>query len=255
MGQTICVANQKGGVGKTTTSHNLAVGLANKGYKVLMVDVDSQANLSSVCEYENLNDYTMYDVFKNYVGIKDIIVKISDNLYLAPSNITLAGLEVELSSVLGREYKLKEILASVKNEYDYIIIDTPGSLGVLTLNAFTASTYVIIPTTASMFAIQGMSQLSDIINSVINYYNSDLKILGILITRYNGRTNVTKELIDATNQISEMIDAPMFDTKIRNSVSVEETQMLSKSVYDFKKSGNIVGEDYLAFVDEVLEKL
>lgn len=255
MGHILSVANQKGGVGKTTTSHSLAVGLAIKGYKVLMVDTDSQANLTSVCEYEILNEFSMYDVFKNTVNIKDIIVKVSDNLDLAPSNIKLAGIEPELMSVMGREYKLKEILADVKDEYDFIIIDTPGSLGILTINAFTASDNIIIPTTASMFAIQGMTQLNEIIANVVSYTNKDLKILGVLFTRYNSRTNVTRDLVEVTNQILETVNAPIFDTKIRNSVSVEETQMLSKSVYDFKKSGNIVGDDYTSFVEEVLTKI
>lgn len=254
MGTTIAVANQKGGVGKTTTSHNIGVGLALKGFKVLLVDIDSQANLTSVCDCEVLNGSTMYEVFKNVIGIKEVIVKINDNLDLAPSNITLAGIEAELMNVMGREYRLKEILESVKDDYDYIIIDTPGSLGILTINAFTASNSIIIPTTASMFAIQGMSQLNDIINTVIKYSNKDLNILGILITRYNSRTNVTKELLEVTNRISELIDAPILETKIRNSIVVEETQMLSTSVFDHKNKNSVVSEDYALLVDEIINK-
>ena len=243
----IVVANQKGGVGKTTTSHALTAGLAAKGYKVMGIDLDPQGNFSIV----NYNVPTVYELMKREVTVEEVIQRMKGGYDILPSNIMLAGAEQELLQT-GKEYRLKEIITPVVNNYDYIIIDTPPSLGVLTINAFTTASDILVPTTAGIFATTGINQLNETVKSVQRYCNPNLKIIGILFTRFNPRANISKQIKELTQQLSEYISAPIYKTYIRSAVVVEEAQANKTDIFDYAKKST-VSEDYKTFIEEFLK--
>lgn len=244
-----CISNQKGGVGKTTTVQAISSGLALKGFRVLAVDLDPQGNLSTACGVDNYNVNTIYEVLKEKIAIQETIIQ-TKKFDLICSNIMLASAEQELSRT-GKEFRLKEALEVVRDEYDYVVIDTPPSLGVLTVNALTAADSVIIPTTAGIFATIGIGQLFDAIRGVKKYCNPKVRIDGILFTRFNARTNIAKEVVTMTETLAEQIDSKVFNTRIRASVSVEEAQALSTDIFTYSEKST-VASDYKEFVDELL---
>ena len=245
----ITISNQKGGVAKTTTSAALAAGLKQKGYSVLAIDLDSQGNLSDNVGADNREKPTIYELLKNQISIQDVIQH-TEQFNIIPSNIMLAGLEKEIISDLGKEQRLKEVLANVN--YDYIIIDTPPALGLLTINAFTACDEVIIPTTAGIFSASGITQLYDTIRNVKKYCNANIKINGILITKFNPRSNNNQDMKNLINKLGEYISAPVYKTFIRNSIVIEEAQTRKTDIFTYKKDST-VASDYLAFIDEYLK--
>lgn len=247
----IAVANQKGGVGKTTTSHALSAGLVDKGYKVLTIDLDPQGNLSAACGVDNYNNPTVYELLKRDVTAEEVMQRTSGGYDVIPSNIMLAGAEQELSQT-GKEHRLKEVISTVAENYDYIIIDTPPSLGVLTVNAFTFATDILIPTTAGIFATTGIKQLNETVKNVQKYCNPNVKIMGILFTRFNPRANISKQIKELTAQLGEHISAPIYKTYIRSSVIVEEAQANRNDIFDYAEKST-VSEDYKAFINEFLE--
>ena len=251
MAKIISVANQKGGVAKTTTSAALATGLKKRGSRVLAIDTDPQGNLSDSVGADNVNKATLYELLKNEAKIKDTIQTL-DSFDLIPANIMLAGAEQEISQ-LGKEQRLKEKLEPIVDLYDYIIIDTPPALGLLTINAFTASDEVIIPTTAGIFAASGILQLFDTIQNVKKYCNPNITINGILMTRYNPRTNNNKDMNELTEKIANNMHAKLYETHIRTSIVVEEAQARKENIFDYKSNSAVAG-DYDAFVDEYLER-
>ena len=192
MGKVVSIANQKGGVGKTTTSINLSTILAKKGKKVLMIDADPQGNASSGVGIDRDEiEISVYDTLINDIQIEQIVKKTKiKNLYICPSNINLAGAEVELVSMMSREHRLKEKLDEVKENYDFIIIDCPPSLGLITLNAFTASDSVLIPVQCEYYALEGLGQLLNTISLVKKHLNKDIEIEGALLTMNDIRTNL-----------------------------------------------------------------
>lgn len=252
MAQIIAIANQKGGVAKTTTAVALSAGLHKKGFHVLAIDADPQGNLSDSVNADNVNCDTLYELLKNEAKVNATIQKLPC-FDLIPANIMLAGAEQEISQ-LGKEQRLKEQIEPILGLYDYIIIDTPPSLGLLTINAFTAANEVIIPTTAGIFAASGILQLFDTIQNVRKYCNPHIKIAGILMTRYNPRTNNNKDMNELTEKIATTIQTKLFNTHIRSSVVVEEAQARKESIFDYK-SNSTVSSDYESFIDEYLERL
>lgn len=249
--RVIAVANQKGGVGKTTTSQALTAGLAAKGYKVMGIDLDPQGNFSAACGTVNYDVPTVYELMKREAAAEEVIQHMKGGYDILPSNIMLAGAEQELSQT-GKEHRLKEAVAPVVEKYDYIIIDTPPSLGVLTVNAFTAASDILIPTTAGIFATTGINQLNETVKSVQRYCNPNVKITGILFTRFNPRANISKQIKELTEQLSKYISAPIYKTYIRSAVAVEEAQANRTDIFEYAGKST-VSEDYKAFIEEFLK--
>lgn len=247
----VAVANQKGGVGKTTTAQALAAGLAEWKYRVLGIDLDPQGNFSTACGAKNYNVPTVYEVMKRGADIREAIQHMRGGYDVVPANIMLAGAEQELSQT-GKEHRLKEAVSVVAGEYDFIVIDTPPSLGVLTVNAFTCATDILIPTTAGIFATAGISQLNETVGSVQRYCNPGVKIRGILFTRFNPRANISRQIKELTEQLSEYISAPIYQTYIRAGVVVEEAQANKADIFDYAGKST-VAEDYRAFIEEFLK--
>lgn len=247
----VAVANQKGGVGKTTTAQALAAGLAERKYRALGIDLDPQGNFSTACGAENYNVLTVYEVMKRGADIREAIQHMKGGYDVVPANIMLAGAEQELSQT-GKEHRLKEAVSVVAGEYDFIVIDTPPSLGVLTVNAFTCATDILIPTTAGIFATAGISQLNETVSSVQKYCNPGVKIRGILFTRFNPRANISRQIKELTEQLSEYISAPIYQTYIRAGVVVEEAQANKADIFNYAGKST-VAEDYRTFIEEFLK--
>lgn len=249
MARIIAVANQKGGVGKTTTAGALIAGLSLQGYKVLGIDLDPQGNLSDSFGADMYESATVYELMKFEAEPAEVVQSLQ-GFDLIPSNIMLAGAEQELSQT-GKEHRLKETVSPIAENYDYIVIDTPPSLGVLTINAFTFASEIIIPTTAGIFAANGIKQLNTTVKNVQRYCNPEIKVAGILLTKYNPRTNIGKQLKELTEQLGQYIDAPIYEAFIRNGVVVEEAQANKQNIFNYAEKSS-VAEDYGAFIAEYL---
>lgn len=250
MAKIIAVTNQKGGVGKTTTCAALCGGLSQMGYKVLAVDLDPQGNLSFSLGVEVEDNYTIYDVLKDNCDIDEAIIH-GEQCDVVPSNILLSGLELEMTGV-GREYVLREQLNYIKKDYDYIILDTPPALSVLTINAYTASDELVIPMLCEILSLQGIAQLKQTIFAVKRYYNKSLCVRGILLNKYNGRYTLTKEVEELAQMIAKQLETVIFNTKISACVSIAEAPAHGESIitYSPKSKG---AKEYLSFINELIE--
>jgi chromosome partitioning protein len=247
----IAVSNQKGGVAKTTTAQAVAAILKRRGFEVLAIDFDPQGNLSdSVGAKDDM--CTVYEILTGDASVNEAVQRIPGVFDIIPADIVLASAEQTLSGT-GREYRLKEAVEQLKEAYDYIVIDTPPSLGILTVNAFTAADCVIVPTTAGKFAVKGIKELHNTVLNVKKYCNANLKIRGILFTKFDTRTNNGRDMKALVEMLGKSLDIPLYKTYIRNRVAVDEAQSRSFGILDFKGCED-VADDYNAFVDEFLNE-
>jgi chromosome partitioning protein len=232
MSVVIVIANQKGGVGKTTTAINLGAALAELGRHTLLMDMDPQSALSGAVGLDSNNlSQTIYNVLvDSRVSMRSIIRQLRPNLDVVPSNIDLAAAEVELVSAMGREYILKEVMAPVRDEYDYVLIDAPPSLGLLTVNALTASNEVIIPLQCEYLALRGMRFLLETIEKVKTKLNPGLEIRGILPTMYNTRTLHAQEVVE---EIRSMFGDKVFDVVIKSSIRFAEAPLAHQPILEY----------------------
>ncbi len=251
MAKVISVSNQKGGVGKTTTTGAVAAGFKLKGYKVLCVDLDPQSNLSFSSGAETEDCPTIYEILKGEAKSSFSIQKMS-SFDIISSNILLSGIELEFTQT-GREYLLKEALNTVKDKYDYIFIDTPPALSILTVNAFTASDYIIIPMLADIFSLQGIAQLSETIDRVRRYCNPNVKVEGIVLTKYNRRTVLSREIKGTAELIAEQLNTSIFNSTIRSSVAIMEAQTNQQDIFSYAPK-NAAAQDYSELVEELIER-
>ncbi len=250
MTKIISIANQKGGVGKTTTTVNLGASLAYFDYKVLMIDMDAQGNATSGVGIRKTDiDQDIYNVLIEDADIKEVIVPTSrENMWAVPSSIELAGAEVELTSMQRREARLDQAIEGIRDQYDYILIDCPPSLGHLTINAFTASDSVIIPVQAEYYALEGLSQLLNTIRLVQKHFNPNLKIEGVLMTMYDARTNLGQDVVQ---EVKKYFHEKVYDTIIPRNVRLSEAPSYGLTIvdYDQKSKGAM---EYSKLAEEVI---
>lgn len=250
MCKIISVANQKGGVGKTTTTVNLSTIIAKKGKKVLLIDADPQGNATSGLGIDKDLELSTYDILVNDTTMeetcKETVIK---NLSLCPSNISLAGAEVELVSMMSREQRLKEKLETIKEKFDYIFIDCPPSLGLITLNAFTASDSVLIPVQCEYFALEGLGQLLNTVNLVKKHLNKEIEIEGALLTMYDIRTNLSNQVV---KEVKKYFGEKVYKTVIPRNVKLSEAPSYGMpiTIYDSRSKG---AKSYIKFTKEFLK--
>ena len=237
MGRIISIANQKGGVGKTTTAVNVSAILAKRGKKVMLIDADPQGNASSGLGLEKETDNSLYDVLINDVDLESTLQDTNiKTLKVCPSNMNLAGAEVELVSQMSREQRLKEKLDVIKDEFDFIIIDCPPSLGLITLNAFTASDSVLIPVQCEYFALEGLGQLLNTINLVKKHLNKSLEVEGAVLTMYDMRTNLSNQVV---KEVKRYFEDKVYKTVIPRNIKLSEAPSYGMPItlYDSKSKG------------------
>jgi len=227
------------------------LGLRKKGYKVLIVDLDPQGNLSFSVGAETEESITIYEVLKGEYNAEEAIQH-TPIIDIIPSNIVLSGVDLEFTHT-GREFLLREALSNVQNIYDYIIVDTPPSLNILTVNAFALSNKIIIPMIADIFSLQGIAQLYETIDRVKRYCNSSINIEGILLTRYNKRIILSSEIKGTAEMIAKELNTTVFNTHIRSSISIQEAQTKQENLYEYAPRNSAV-MDYMQFVEELLSR-
>ena len=237
MGRIISIANQKGGVGKTTTAVNIGAILAKKGKKVLLIDADPQGNATSGLGLEKEYELTLYDVLINECSVESTLQNTNiKNLKVCPSNMDLAGAEVELVSQMSREQRLKERVEEIRDEFDFIFIDCHPSLGLITLNAFTASDSVLIPVQCEYFALEGLGQLLQTINLVKKHLNKSLEVEGAVLTMYDIRTNLSNQVV---KEVKRYFDDKVYKTVIPRNIRLSEAPSFGMPItlYDPKSKG------------------
>ena len=249
MKKIITITNQKGGVGKTTTALSLIGAMNRRKYKVLGVDLDPQGSLGFSAGVDIENSVTIYDVLKGKAHIEDAIVS-TDMGDFIPSNILLSTAELEFN-VPGREYLLRDELRKIADDYDYIIIDTPPALNVLTVNAYVAAQGLIIPMAPEILSLLGIAQIRDTIDTVRKYYNPDLEVLGILLNRFSIRLLLNREVEDMARDIAKNLGTKVFQTKIHSSVAVAESPAHGESVITYAP-GSKPARDFKALLNELM---
>lgn len=246
--KVIAISNHKGGVGKTTSTVNIGAGLSsgNKGKHVLLIDLDPQANLTQSLSINS--EVTIYEALRGEHPLTPI--KVNPKLHVIASTLDLSGAEVELSGEAGREFVLRDLIDPLKKDYDYILIDCPPSLGLLTLNAFTAADEVYIPLQTQYLALQGITKLVEVIDKVKKRLNKKLSIGGVILTQFDSRKILDKDIVSS---VHDHFKDKVFKTKIRNNVSLAEAPSVGKDIlsYNRKSTG---AEDYLALCDEIITR-
>lgn len=245
--EVIAVINQKGGVGKSTTAHAIGAGLTLKGYRVLYIDLDAQGNLSYTLG-ANTGGLTAMELLQG--KSPQATIQRTEQGDAIASSPSLAGADTIITAT-GKEYRLREALEPLKKNYDYCIIDTPPALGILTINALTACTGAIIPAQADIYSLQGISQLHSTIETVKRYCNPALSIKGIVLTRYNSRAIISREVADMIEQTAGQLQTKLYKAKIRECTAIKEAQATQQSIYSYAPRSNAT-TDYTALIDEIL---
>jgi len=250
MKEAISVINQKGGIGKTTSALAIGAGLRLKGYRVLFIDLDPQGNLSYCLKAEPKNP-TALEVL-THKAMLDNAIQTTPEADLLASSPALTGADFFITGA-GKEYMLKVALNPVKGKYDYIIIDTPPALGILTINAMTASQGIIIPAQADIFSLQGIAKLYDTIKAVKLHTNPELKIKGILLTRHNSRTILSRDLAEIISATAKQLNTRLYKTTIRECIAIKEAQINQQDIFSYAPRSN-ASKDYKAFIEEMLKR-
>lgn len=245
--KTIAIANRKGGVGKSTTAAALIAGLTLRGYRVLGVDLDAQRNLSSTTK--GRGDKTILGALTGEITAKEAI-KTTETGDIIPASKALSGADMVITET-GKEYKLKEALEPLQSHYDYCILDCPPALGILTINALVAANGVIIPAGADLYSLEGIEDLYESILPVRKYCNPQLAIIGILLTRYNARSVLSKDATELARKMADKLGTTLFNTTIREGVAVKEAQIKQDNLFTYAPKANVT-KDYSAFIDEFL---
>jgi chromosome partitioning protein len=247
MSKIITISNHKGGVGKTTTAINLGAGLNSLGKKILLIDLDPQANLSQSLGLIN-QDVNIYGALRGEYKLQPI--EVIKGLDVIPSTLDLSGAEVEMSGEAGREYILKELIQPLKKAYDYIIIDSPPSLGLLTINSLTASDEIIIPLQAQYLALQGLAKLMEVIDKIKKRLNKDLVLGGVVITQYDSRKVLNRDVVDT---IEAHFKKDVFKTRIRENIALAEAPAQGLDIFRYQPK-SYGAQDYLSLCKEVAKK-
>lgn len=252
MGKVIAIANQKGGVGKTTTAVNLSACLGKKGKKTLLIDIDPQGNTTSGLGVDPRGvELSVYDALINDVDIEETLVKTEfDNLWICPANINLAGAELELVAKPEREYILKKAIARVRDKFDFIFIDCPPSLGLITLNSFAATDSVLVPIQCEYYALEGLSQLTNTIKMVKKALNPELSLEGVLLTMFDARTNLSIQVVD---EVKKFFPEKVFKTVIPRNVRLSEAPSFGQPIIEYDKHSR-GAECYMQLADEVITR-
>lgn len=250
LGKIIAVANQKGGVGKTTTSINLSAALAELGKKVLLMDCDPQGNATSGLGIaKDELEMSIYDALVNDADINDIIISTEFGLDIVPAVMDLAGAEVELVNVEDKQYRLKKAVAAIKDKYDYILMDCPPSLGHVTLNALTAADSVLLPLQCEFYALEGLSQLLSTVQLVQDQLNDSLRIEGLVLTMYDSRTNLAEQVVE---EVKTHFPDMVYATKIPRNVRLSEAPSFGKPIFAYAASSK-GAQAYMSLAEEVVE--
>lgn len=249
MAKIIAMSNHKGGVGKTTSTLNIGAGLANLGKRVLLIDLDPQANLSQSLGIREPKK-SIYGVLRNFYPISETILTMEGNYDLIPSELDLSGAEVELSSEAGREFILREQIETIRSKYDFILIDCPPSLGLLTINGLTAADEVYLPLQAEYLALQGLSKLIEVITKIKARLNRKLEIGGVFVTQYDHRKVLNRNVYET---IEKHFGDKVYKTKIRENISLAEAPSVGKDIFRYNPRST-GAEDYALLSHEILER-
>lgn len=250
----ISIGNIKGGVGKSSTAATMAAGLSERGYRILLIDADPQTNLS-MCFLPEQPDETLslYHVFSENKKIEDVKISLKDNLDILPGDFALCNADMQFVRA-GRLRMLGRALKEVEDTYDMVIIDTPPNMGILSLNAFMASDYIIVPMSADSFSLKGVRLLKEVLDDVREEKSTDLTVAGLLLTKYNKRTNVSKLLENSINSAANLLDTKVFESRIRQAVVVQESQIAKEDLFTYSPNAPVT-DDYRKVIDEILIRI
>lgn len=252
--QIISIANIKGGVGKSSVCSVMAAGLAEKGYKVLLIDSDPQTNLT-MCYLSEQSDElpSLYHVYNQMKDFNEVKIAINDRIDIVPGDFSLCNADMQFLKV-GRLKILQKAIRNLASKYDFLLIDTPPNMGILSLNALIASNYVIVPMAADTFSLKGIRLLKQTLDEVSEEIGNELIVVGVLLTRYNYRTNVSKLLEKSINSAAEMLNTRVFENRIRQAVVIQESQIAKTDLFSYAPNA-LVTDDFRGFINEFLERI